>query len=327
MQKVPVSLWTLLAGMFIAPISIWIGQHHHLLPEQASQQAPLVDGFFNVMFTIAIALFLIVEGTILIFLFVYRRRTGDNSDGVPIEGNLALEIFWTAIPSVIVIGLGIYSVDVYNQMGGLEPGTHPHHIAHVSGTAMAASMNDNSQSQSLAAPNIGIGASPQTKNNPADLVLDVKGIQFAWLFNYPETGITAGELHVPVGADVQLNLSADDVIHSFWVPQFRLKQDAIPGVPTELRFVATKPGTYPVVCAELCGGYHGSMRTQVVVHSPEDFNNWLTENQVAQKQEPLQIIAVNPANLTTAEFLEPYIQEMGISAENIQSLVEEGNRE
>jgi cytochrome c oxidase subunit 2 len=326
MQKVPVSLWTLLAGMFIAPISIWIGQHHHLLPDQASQQAPLVDGFFNVMFTIAIALFLIVEGTILIFLFVYRRRPGDNSDGVPIEGNLALEIFWTAIPSVIVIGLGIYSVNVYNQMGGLEPGSHPHHVANVADTAMAASMNDNSQSL-LAGPNIGIGASPQTKNKPADLVVDVKGIQFAWLFNYPETGIVAGELHVPVGADVQLNLSADDVIHSFWVPQFRLKQDAIPGVPTELRFVATKPGVYPVVCAELCGGYHGSMRTQVIVHSPEDFNNWLTENQFAQKPEPPQIIAVNPDNLSPSKFLDPYVQEMGISAENIQSLVDEGNRE
>ncbi|MFM7559063.1 MAG: cytochrome C oxidase subunit II, partial [Cylindrospermopsis raciborskii] len=81
MQKVPVSLWTLLVGMIISPISIWIGQHHHLLPIQASAQAPLVDNFFNIMFTIAVALFLIVEGTIVIFLFVYRRRAGDASDG------------------------------------------------------------------------------------------------------------------------------------------------------------------------------------------------------------------------------------------------------
>ncbi|WP_353930172.1 cytochrome c oxidase subunit II [Okeanomitos corallinicola TIOX110] len=313
MQKVPVSLWTLLAGMFIAPISIWIGQNHHLLPVQASKQAPLVDGFFNIMFTIAIALFLIVEGTILIFLFVYRRRPGDNSDGTPVEGNLALEIFWTAIPTVIVIVLGIYSVNVYNQMGGLEPGSHPH--SHV---AMAATMDD---TQSLTAPNIGIGigASPQTQNKPADLVVDVKGIQFAWLFNYPNTGILTGELHVPVGADVQLNLSADDVIHSFWVPQFRLKQDAIPGIPTELRFVATKPGTYPVVCAELCGGYHGSMRTQVIVHTQAEFDSWLTENQLAQQQEKPQIVAVNPANLSTSEFLDPYVQKMGISQELVIS--------
>ncbi|TAE56950.1 MAG: cytochrome c oxidase subunit II [Nostocales cyanobacterium] len=310
MQKVPVSLWTLLAGMFIAPISIWIGQNHHLLPIQASAQAPLVDGFFNIMFTIAVALFLIVEGTIIIFLFVYRRRPGDNSDGTPVEGNLALEVFWTAIPTVIVIGLGIYSVNVYNQMGGLDFSHHPH--SHV---AMAAEMNDenNHDHQSLTTANIGIGASPQTQNKPADLVVDVKGMQFAWLFNYPETGILTGDLHVPLGADVQLNLSADDVIHSFWVPQFRLKQDAIPGVPTELRFVATKPGTYPVVCAELCGGYHGSMRTQVIVHTQEEFDNWLTQTQLAQQQENPQVIAINPANLSTSEFLDPYIQKMGIS--------------
>lgn len=320
MQKVPVSLWTLLAGMIISPISIWIAQNHHLLPVQASLQAPLVDGFFNIMFTIAIALFLVVEGTILLFLFIYRRRPGDNSDGTPVEGNLALEIFWTAVPTVIVCGLGIYSVGIYNQMGGLEPGSHPHsHIADVSGTAIAASMNDGSQS--LAAPNIGIGGNPQTQNKPADLVVDVKGIQFAWLFNYPETGILAGELHVPVGADVQLNLSADDVIHSFWVPQFRLKQDAIPGLSTELRFVATKPGAYPVVCAELCGGYHGAMRTQVIVHSQEDFDSWLTENQLAQKQEKPEIVAVNSANLSTSEFLAPYTDEMGVNAENVKSLV------
>ncbi|MEI6370975.1 MAG: cytochrome c oxidase subunit II transmembrane domain-containing protein, partial [Nostocales cyanobacterium ELA608] len=88
MQKVPVSLWTLLAGMIIAPISIWVGQNHHLLPEAASQQAPLVDGFFNIMLTIATALFLVVEGTIIIFLIVYRRRKGDITDGVPIEAEV-----------------------------------------------------------------------------------------------------------------------------------------------------------------------------------------------------------------------------------------------
>ncbi|MFN6572695.1 cytochrome c oxidase subunit II [Dendronalium sp. ChiSLP03b] len=322
MEQIPVSLWTLVAGIVVTAISVWIGQNHTLLPVQASQQAPLVDGFFNIMFTIAIALFLVVEGTILIFLIKYRRRRGDDSDGVRVEGNVPLEIFWTAIPSLIVLVLGIYSVDVFNRMGGFEPGSHPHssaHVAHMPGTALAATLNDTSEATT--APAIGIGATPKTLGKPADLVVDVKGIQYAWLFNYPETGISSGELHVPVGADVQLNLSADDVIHSFWVPNFRLKQDALPGIPTELRFVATKPGTYPVVCAELCGGYHGSMRTQVVVHTPEEFDSWLTENQVAQKQDPQQIVASNPADLSTSEFLAPHAHHMGISAATLESLV------
>jgi cytochrome c oxidase subunit 2 len=321
MQKVPVSLWTLLAGMIIAGISIWIGQHHSLLPEAASQQAPLVDGFFNIMFTIAIALFLVVEGTILIFLIKYRRRRGEGGDGVPIEGNLSLEIFWTAIPAVIVIGLGIYSVDVYSQMGGFDVGGHIHsatHAANMPEGAMAAQME---HTPTVATANIGLGGAIDNRKKAADLVVDVKGMQFAWLFNYPDSGVSVGELHVPVNADVQLNLSADDVIHSFWVPQFRLKQDAIPGVPTELRFVATKVGTYPVVCAELCGGYHGSMRTQVVVHEQKDYENWLRENRIAQTPEAQNTVAVNPADLSNSEFLAPYVQDLGVSAETVQSLV------
>ncbi|MEH2054789.1 MAG: cytochrome c oxidase subunit II [Nostoc sp.] len=322
MQQIPVSLWTLVAGIVVTVISIWIGQNHTLMPVQASLQAPLVDGFFNVMFTIAIALFLVVEGTILIFLVKFRRRPGDDTDGLPIEGNVPLEIFWTAIPTVIVLLLGIYSVDVFNRMGGFEPAGHPHsaaHVAHQPGTAIAATLSD--RSETTIAPTIGIGASPETLNKPADLVVDVKGIQYAWIFNYPDSGITSGELHIPVGADVQLNLSAQDVIHSFWVPNFRLKQDALPGIPTELRFVATKPGTYPVVCAELCGGYHGSMRTQVIVHTPESYDSWRTENQIAQQQNLNQVVAINPADLSTSEFLAPHTHEMGISAATLDSLV------
>lgn len=322
MQQIPVSLWTLVAGIVVTVISIWIGQNHTLMPVQASLQAPLVDGFFNVMFTIAIALFLVVEGTILIFLIQFRRRRGDDTDGVPIEGNLPLEVFWTAIPTVIVLLLGIYSVDVFNRMGGFDPAGHPHsaaHVAHQPGTAIAATLSD--RSQATIAPTIGIGASPETLNKPADLVVDVKGIQYAWIFNYPDSGITSGELHIPVGADVQLNLSAQDVIHSFWVPNFRLKQDALPGIPTELRFVATKPGTYPVVCAELCGGYHGSMRTQVIVHTPEAYDSWRTENQIAQQQNLNQVVAINPADLSTSEFLAPHTHDMGISAATLDSMV------
>jgi cytochrome c oxidase subunit 2 len=158
----------------------------------------------------------------------------------------------------------------------------------------------------------GIGALPQEIGKAPDLTVNVTGLQFAWLFNYPDSGITAGELHVSVGQDVKLNLKAQDVIHSFWVPQFRLKQDAIPGQAAELRFIATKPGSYPVICTELCGSYHGSMRTQVIVHTPEDYNAWLQENKVAQATGESQTVAVNPAQFSDQEFLAPYSKEVGI---------------
>ena len=371
MEQIPVSLWTLIAGILISGISIWVGQNYAiLLPVQASEQAPLVDSFFGIMLTIATALFLVVQGAILIFFRKYRQREGDDRDGMPIEGNFALEIFWTAIPSIIVIILGIYSVDVYTQMGGLGVGGHNHKMVDHSsmsskgvGTALAATLTDSDVEVPIAASTeealtqelteaptelsiespvelpiespvepkpfleapavipikapsfipqekIGIGANPQERGKNADLLVNITGMQFAWIFNYPDSDITSGELHVPVGADVQLNIAASDVIHSFWVPQFRLKQDAIPGQTTELRFVATRPGTYPIVCAELCGGYHGSMRSQVIVHTQDEFDEWLETNRIASTKQ--QVVAIRPNELSKSDYLAPYAKVMGV---------------
>ncbi len=336
MKQIPASIITLVIGVIVTLISLWVGQNHGLLPEQASAQAPLVDGFFNVMVTIATALFLVVEGAILFFVIKYRQPPGDDSDGIPVSENFGLEVFWTAIPAIIVIGLGVYSVEVFRDMGGFAPGgagghmmahTHSHSpVAKMPGSAMAAPLIAETEGTTAETPaqptnaQYGFGATPQEGSKPADLVVNVTGMQFAWLFNYPESGVTSGELHVPIGKDVQLNISATDVIHSFWVPQFRLKQDAIPGQPSELRFVATKTGEFPVVCTELCGGYHGAMRSSVIVHTQQEFDSWLEENRVAQAQQLNQTVAVNPAELSTAEFLAPVEREMGINAETLAQL-------
>jgi len=326
MQQIPVSLLTLVAGAFVTIVGIWVSQTHSLLPVQASQQAPLVDGFFNVMFAIAIALFLVVEGTILFFAINFRQRKGDNTDGLPIEGNVPLEIFWTAIPTIIVFALGIYSVDVYKQMGGfpssssttIEAQNHSD-----SRSAIAATISEAPSISSDTAPfvnqKIGIKGSPLQQNQAAEVVVDVTGMQFAWIFNYPEDNITSGELHVPVGADVQLNIAATDVIHSFWVPQFRLKQDAIPGMTTELRFVATRLGTYPIVCTELCGGYHGSMRSQVIVETPEEYQSWLQENRIAQQNND-KTIALNSVELSPSEYLASYSSDIGINSATLAQI-------
>ncbi len=332
-EKIPGSLLTLAAGVTVTLVSLWVGQNHGLMPEQASEQAPLVDGFFNLMVTIGTALFIVVEGAILLAVIKFRQRNGDNTDAPPIKGNLPLEAFWTAIPTIIVIVVGIYSVEVYRNMGGFEPVGHPMmgHSHPVAEVAMVTESEVNAPiigESSLQESNLiaqgdfkyGVGANPQYEGVAPDLTVNVTGLQFAWLFNYPDSGVTTGELHVPVGKNVQLNIAAQDVIHSFWVPQFRLKQDAIPGQDTQLRFIATKTGTYPVVCAELCGSYHGAMRTQLIVHTPEEYDAWLAENQIAQQQTEQPVIAVNPAKLEVAEFLAPYGQEIGIDAQAIEQL-------
>ncbi|MGF1512207.1 MAG: cytochrome c oxidase subunit II [Elainellaceae cyanobacterium] len=294
-----------------------MGQNHGLMPEQASMQAELVDGLFDSMITVATAFFIVVEGTIIYFAIRYRQRPGDNEDGSPIEGNLPLEAFWTAIPAIVVIGIGIYSVDVFQQMGGLSPSQQHDHMADLvmidgadatllaqadlgqtggdiaadRAPLLAEANPPENQTDELAQnrTKYGYGAGP--KAGAPDVVVNVTGMQYAWLFNYPDDGIISGELHIPAERDVQLNLSAQDVIHSFWVPEFRLKQDALPGKETQLRFIASGPGTYPIVCAELCGAYHGGMRSQVIIQTPDEYAQWLNENRVAQAN-PQQTIAI-----------------------------------
>jgi cytochrome c oxidase subunit 2 len=329
MKQIPAPILSLLAGMTITLVSLWVGQNHGLLPEQASEQAPLVDNFFNVMVTIATALFLVVQGAIVLFLIRYRRRAGDDTDGVPIEGSVPLEILWTAIPAIIVVVLGAYSVQVYSEMGGFDatgnalmahhhppaPGERAPVDRMVMADAIASPTISSSERETDLAearvPTYGIGATVKANANPPDLVVNVTGLQYAWIFNYPDSGNISGELHIPVGKDVQLNLSTQDVIHSFWVPQFRLKQDVIPGQNTELRFVSTKTGDYPVVCTELCGAYHGSMRTRIIVHTPEEFDRWLEQNRIAQGLDTTSRVATNPADLSREEFLAPYAEKMG----------------
>lgn len=323
-MNIPSNITTLLAGILLTLISLWIGQNHGLMPVQASEEASWVDGLFNTMMTIGTGLFLLVQGILIYSIFKFRQRPGDDTDGPPIEGNIPLEILWTSIPAIIVLGLGVYSFDVYNSMGGLDPmASHESHsrMAHVSGAAIAAPLpgTDTTPSASPAKTQValGIGANPTTQGKPPELVVNVLGLQFAWIFTYPESGVTTSELHLPTNRDVQLNITAQDVIHSFWIPQFRLKQDAIPGRPSELRLTAQTPGTYPIVCAELCGSYHGGMRTQAIVETPEAFETWL-QSQIASTQTLDQAVATKPADLPPSEFLAPYAAEMGIASKTLE---------
>jgi cytochrome c oxidase subunit 2 len=272
-MAVPTALITLLIGMVLTLVGLWVGHNVNLLPVDASSNAPVYDALFEVLFSIGTVLFLGIVGLLIYSLVRFRRRDGDTGDGAAIEGNLPLEIVWTAIPAVVVLFVGIYSYDIYERMGGMAS-FHDH-------GAMAEMVQpvsfESAQDGDTGASRIwgGIG---QSGDAGAALPVEVTAMQFAFIFHYPGPGITAGELHVPLGQPVQLRMEAKDVIHAFWVPQFRLKQDVIPGQPTLLTFTPTRTGSYPIVCAELCGPYHGSMRSTVVVHEPEAFDDWLKTN-------------------------------------------------
>jgi cytochrome c oxidase subunit II len=109
------------------------------------------------------------------------------------------------------------------------------------------------------------------------LKVDVTAQQFAWRFEYPKEGVTSTELHVPVDRQAEFNLNALDVIHAFWVPEWRVKKDAVPGQRTSVVATPDREGNFEIVCTELCGVGHATMRAPVVVESQEDFDQWVSD--------------------------------------------------
>ena len=314
-MKIPNSILTLLVGIVLTLASVWYSQHNNLLPTAASVEAARIDQLFNAMVAIAVGLFLLVQGALVYSLFAFRQRPGDDTDAEPVHGNVAMEIVWTAVPSVVVLWLAIYSFDVYQSVnsGGYIGAVHMAH-AHPQVEVVSASATESAPGATAHKALASTDGSEPTQATPATnsnepLVVDISGFQYAWLVTHRDTGIISGDLHVPLNRPVELNLTSRDVIHAFWVPQFRLKQDVIPGQETHLRFIPNRLGTYPIICAELCGAYHGAMKTQVIVQSLEDYQAWEQSRQVAAQPDPAQV-ALSPQEQRPDVFLAPHLHSM-----------------
>jgi cytochrome c oxidase subunit 2 len=197
----------------------------------------------NVMIVLSALVFAIVMVMMVYAIWKYRAKPGDESDGEPIHGNTRLEIIWTVIPTIIVIFGGIYSTIVLNDIE-----------AEASGPVME---------------------------------VDVTAQQFEWRFDYPDQGVTSNELHVPVGTQLDLHLNALDVLHSFWVPEWGIKRDLVPGsdlaggddIDNTTRVTPDVEGTFSVVCTELCGWGHATMRAAAVVESQDEFDSWASDQE------------------------------------------------
>ena len=127
------------------------------------------------------------------------------------------------------------------------------------------------------------------------LVVNVTAEQFAWSYQYPDGSVGTGDLRVPVDRQVELRMRSEDVIHDFYVKEFRVKHDVVPGITTKLVFDPTRVGTYQVVCAELCGVGHSVMRSRVIVMEQAEFNAWL---QKAQQEVAAAPDAAQPSDAT-----------------------------
>jgi len=227
-------------GILIILVSVllYIGlDAAELLPVAASAQATPIDWMWNIQVIAMCILFAIIAVPMFYSLVVFRRRKGETGDGMHFEGNTSLEIAWSSIPLVIVV--------VFAYLGA-------------------------------------VNLSDTLRRDPSATIIKVTGIQWSWKFEYPadpETGVVviSDELHLPVGKQVLLRMTSSDVIHSFWVPEFRVKQDLVPGRFTELTITPTLEGNYKVSCAELCGTSHYFMVKPVVISSQEEFEVWLAE--------------------------------------------------
>ena len=246
----------------IIGLSFWIGLNVNLLPKEASINAPIYDELFKILFIIGLILFIGMTIIVIYSLFKFRRKKGQLGDGIALEGNLSLEILWTVIPSIVVLIVGLYSYNIYDRMGGMKELNHNHHM-----------IDNNSEK-------IWAGISQKTNNQMSskNVNIEVSAMQFAFLFNYPDGDFISGELHVPVNEEISMKMESKDVIHAFWVPEFRIKQDIIPGQPTILNFTPTRVGKYPIICAELCGPYHGGMRASIIVEDLSDYEQWFNKN-------------------------------------------------
>jgi len=226
----------------LGSLAVWLTPSW--FPTDAAVQASRQDTLYFWLMVMSSFIFALVIVFLVYMMVKFRAKPGDESDGPPIHGHTGLEIVWTVIPIIIVLGFAIYG---------------------------AAALGRN---EALAKDR---------------LIVDVRGQQFAWTFTYPSYGnLKTGILALPVGRQVEFRISAveHDVLHSLYIPAFRLKQDAVPGVPQKMIATPTRLGTYMVTCAELCGIGHSQMRTVLHVFSPSDFNAWIAEQKKAAAQPP-----------------------------------------
>jgi len=257
------------AALLAVPVVAVPASADFLTPESGgSPNADDIDSLYKIVLYIAIVIFLIVEGTLIWSLVRYRaRRSGP--EAAQIRGNTPLEMGWTLAAALILVALTvvtfIYLPDIENP-----PESGPNGL------------------QASQARFASIDQPPPPGGRPY-LKIKVSGMQFLWRFDYPgkQTLFSYHTLVVPVDTTVVLQVTASDVIHSWWIPKLGGKVDAVPGHVNETWFKipADQAGrTFEGQCAELCGYNHADMRAEVRAVTPEEYQDWAEQQASAIKE-------------------------------------------
>jgi cytochrome c oxidase subunit II len=231
-----------IAALIAIAIGIVISYLIHWFPTSASTQAKNTDRLYHVLVIASIPIFVLVVAVILYSVWQFRMKPGEElKDGPPIHGNTRLEVFWTAIPTVLLLGMVAYSFVV---------------------------LKDNEKKP---AKEIQVEVTGQQFAWSYEYPKSVTG----------GAVLHSTQLYVPEGESVEFNLHSKDVIHAFWVPAFRIQEDVVPGITTHWRATPDRLGNYPVVCNLLCGLGHSLMRSTVHVVSEERFHSWIASQMSA----------------------------------------------
>ncbi|BAY21362.1 cytochrome C oxidase subunit II, transmembrane region [Calothrix sp. NIES-2100] len=258
-------------------VSHGIGQLAYTwMPAEATEEAQKVDSLFSFLTSIGAFIILGLVGMMVYSVIFFRAPKNDYSEGHPSRGDIRLEILWTAAPTLLVLWIAFQGLNIYQQLDVLGLGQIVHlHTPLEAEPAYAAASDD--------------------KPKPAAETIEVFVKQWDWSFRYPDNVISK-ELHLPVNLRTRLNMHAQDVLHSFYVPEFRLQQYVVPGRNIDLVVTPTRIGQYTLKDALFSGTYFALMDTNVQVESLEQYNQWLSQ---AQK-EPTDI-----KNQAIAEYSQP----------------------
>ncbi|MCA0454451.1 MAG: cytochrome c oxidase subunit II [Chloroflexi bacterium] len=222
-----------------------------LFPVQASAESQQIDNLFHILLVIGGVVFLLVQGLLVYSIWRFRAKPGDTADGLNMHGNTTLEIVWTAIPAVIVFVLTVLSWQVFNTIMLPKDGE-------MTIVANGARFNWNFEYEM---PLSIMGKDYDVSKLPPPVQADLADDGLLTL--------TSATLYVTKDLPVVMEMEPVDVIHAFWIPAFRVKQDLIPGRITTVRFTPSETGEYLIECAELCGANHGAMRAPVIVVANE----------------------------------------------------------
>ncbi len=225
-----------LAALLATAIGIVISYAIHWFPAQASTQARNTDRLYHVLVIASIPIFVLVVTVVLYSVWQFHMKPGEElKDGPPIHGNTRVEVFWTALPTVLLLGLVGYSFVI---------------------------LKDNEKKP---ASEIRIGVTGEQFAWSYQYPPSVTGGK----------ALSSHQLYVPEGESVNFDMHSKDVIHAFWIPAFRIQEDVVPGITTHWRATPDRLGDYPVVCNLLCGLGHSLMRSTVHVVTPAKFHAWI----------------------------------------------------